>query len=332
MGIELSHCLSSEFCHRYNQKIFERRISGFPKIGHYNTWLVDLVQNLVAFNHSVRFCPNWTNASEVESTPEAHGVVPLHSKELGDAINRRAEWVAAEEGRRNVKKNDRFENKFSRDQKFLSERTGLRKTEEENKLFNHIMRERSGNFNDSEIALEWANHCNGITIFPKLPFYLRSHYEKWKRNVLTRKLVESSRYKNGQERIKILNTDSAGQSCAPAVEEPLTLQTNNTSERSTPAAALTQDDGALVVIAGTSISALVNSAPQKKRCNGERGRDSTPRQQRTCAICMSKLCPGITRRSLCPGFCLICRKTDCPGLQNPMFCNSHNHEYGIYHI
>ena len=105
---------------------------------------------------------------------------------------------------------------------------------------------------------------------------------------------EPSMYKDGQEHIRILNKD-LGQSCAPPavdVQLPITLQTNIH-----PAALTSQDDSVLVVITGTSILALINPAPQKK-LNGEFGRVSTPRQTWTYALCMSKLCPGITRRNL----------------------------------
>jgi hypothetical protein len=35
----LSHCLLSEFRHRYNHKMFEGELL-FLKIGHFNTWLM----------------------------------------------------------------------------------------------------------------------------------------------------------------------------------------------------------------------------------------------------------------------------------------------------
>lgn len=182
------------------------------------------------------------------------------------------------------------------------------------------MRERCGNFDDNEIALEWVNHCNGTTIFPKLPFYLPSHYEKWKKNVLTRKQVESSKFKTGQERIKKLKKDS-GENCAADVQLPLTLQTN-TSGRSDSGATSTPTENASVVIAGTSISALVNPAePLTRKRNGERGKDSKPRRKRTCALCKSSICPGRTNRNLCSAACTICKKLNCPGFQNPMLCN-----------
>ncbi len=84
--------------------MFERRFAGFPKIGHFNTWLMDLLQNLVGHNHNICYCPNWSNTSEFETTPEQHGIVPLHSKVLGDAIGRRVLRLRESEERRRVPK------------------------------------------------------------------------------------------------------------------------------------------------------------------------------------------------------------------------------------
>ena len=43
-GVELSDVLLREWRHRYNHRIAERRRLGFPKIGHYDTWLIDKLQ------------------------------------------------------------------------------------------------------------------------------------------------------------------------------------------------------------------------------------------------------------------------------------------------
>jgi hypothetical protein len=67
INIRTSHCQSSEFTHRYNNiRVLQRRVAGFPKIGHDDTWLVDLLQKLVLHNHRFLFCPNWLNSSDLE--------------------------------------------------------------------------------------------------------------------------------------------------------------------------------------------------------------------------------------------------------------------------
>jgi hypothetical protein len=211
--------------------MFERRIAGFPKIGHFNTWLMDLLQNLVGHNHNICYCPNWSNTSEFETTPEQHGIVPLHSKVLGDAIGRRVLLLRASEERRRVPKKDRFESKMSKDQKFLCERTGLgmpclpftTRNQAENLLFSKIMMERSGNFDEQEMCLDWVNSCDGQDIFPKLPYYMRSHYKSWKRNQAARNQVASADFKNGAERLKKLNQDSAKALARPEVQAPMRM-------------------------------------------------------------------------------------------------------------
>ena len=57
-GVEMSDCLLSERRHRHNHRASERRRSGFPKIGHYDTWLIDQLQILVLKNHGHVLYPN----------------------------------------------------------------------------------------------------------------------------------------------------------------------------------------------------------------------------------------------------------------------------------
>ena len=86
VGIELSDCLLREWRHRFNQGVSERRRLGFPKLGHYDTWLVDALQILVEQNHGKLLYPEWCNASDYVATAESFGAVPLHSADLGRAI------------------------------------------------------------------------------------------------------------------------------------------------------------------------------------------------------------------------------------------------------
>ena len=49
----MADMLIAEFRHRYNHRASERRRLGFPRLGHYDTWLVDSIQLLVERNHGV---------------------------------------------------------------------------------------------------------------------------------------------------------------------------------------------------------------------------------------------------------------------------------------
>jgi hypothetical protein len=108
--------------------------------------------------------------SQFETTPEKHGAVPLHSEGLGNAINCRAELLQNTEDSKLVPKKDGFGAKMMGDQqKFLWEGSGLgmpclpftKRVQAENMLFNRLMIERSGHFNEQEICLKWVNHCDG---------------------------------------------------------------------------------------------------------------------------------------------------------------------------
>jgi hypothetical protein len=77
--------------------------------------------------------------------------------------------------------------KLTADQKFLCKRTGLDlpflpvDTTEEIRLFNKLALEHfetNGNkktFNYESMAIAWCEHVDGLTVFPKLPVYLRNY-------------------------------------------------------------------------------------------------------------------------------------------------------------
>ena len=67
-GVQMSDVLMAEWRHRYNQHVSERRRLGFPRIGHYDTWLIDYLQIIVERNHGVLLYPDWSNASDYETT------------------------------------------------------------------------------------------------------------------------------------------------------------------------------------------------------------------------------------------------------------------------
>ena len=95
VGVEMSDCLLREWRHRYNQRQSERRRLGFPKLGHYDTWLVDALQLLVEANHGKLLYPEWSNASDYVETAESFDTVALHSTELGAAVAAiKVDWKA----------------------------------------------------------------------------------------------------------------------------------------------------------------------------------------------------------------------------------------------
>ena len=86
-GVEMSDCLLSERRHRHKQRCAEQRRFGYPKLGHYDTWLIDQLQILVLRNHGRVLYPNWSNASEYKETSESFDTVAIHNSELHNALN-----------------------------------------------------------------------------------------------------------------------------------------------------------------------------------------------------------------------------------------------------
>ena len=189
-GVELSDQLLREWRHRYNHRIAERRRLGFPKVGHYDTWLIDEYQLLVERNHGVDLFPGWSNTTDYAPTPETFGTVPLHSSDLGEAmadmpIN--AEAVA----------------KLSSDRRYLCEAMGTPLPllpihgKSENSLFTRLALEqlsgkRNATIDFDALAIEWCRYVDGVNIFPKLPVYLRQHHAAWERNQRIKDAVQKA--------------------------------------------------------------------------------------------------------------------------------------------
>ena len=184
-GVQMSDALLSQRRHRYNHKINERKRLGFPKFGHYDTWLVDAIQLLVEKNHQVLLYTEWSNASDYKDTPESFGTVALHSKELHEAV----------EG---IKLSDQVVGNLSGEMKYLAQATGVKVPflplhgSAEAKLFTRLVLEMP-RFDEFTMSLHWCQHVDGTFVFPKLPVYLRLYYERWERNQRVQDAVRNSK-------------------------------------------------------------------------------------------------------------------------------------------
>lgn len=180
-GGRMGSCLLGEFRHRYTQGMSERRRPGFPNIGHYDTWKVDLLQRLVLRNHGKILYPGWVNTSDFLPTPEKFGTVALQSQELTDALN-------AIELAGNFKLSPELEH--------LSKTSGTKLPflpvhwPEEKKLFFRLALQQSGNFDADEMAVMWVKYVDGIKIFPKTPAQLRVHRKRFETNRRIRDAVK----------------------------------------------------------------------------------------------------------------------------------------------
>ena len=183
-GVKMSDFLMAEWRHRYNQHVSERRRLGFPRIGHYDTWLIDYLQLIVERNHGVLLYPDWSNASDYETTREHFRTVAIHSQELADAIN-------------NIELDQEISKyRLTSDHQYLCKTMYTKLPllpvvgKEEHQLFEKlVLTAPQGPLNFEQMAIEWFKKVDAINIFPKLPVYLRTHYSKWQQNQRVRDAV-----------------------------------------------------------------------------------------------------------------------------------------------
>ena len=151
-GVEMPDVLLAEFRHRYNHRVSERRRTGFPKLGHYDTWLIDSLQLIVERNHGVQLFEGWSNTSDFVDTPERCGTVCLHSPELGAAIEAIELELDA----------DSKPPKLTADQKYICEAMGTKLPllpvhgEAECRLFSQLIGEvLAGEPDFDQMAISW---------------------------------------------------------------------------------------------------------------------------------------------------------------------------------
>ena len=150
-----------------------------------------------------------TSASSwLTSTPESFGSVPLCSDELKAAIN------AIELSPMP---------KLTNDMDYLRRATGTKLPplpvhgKDEFQLFPQlVLAQQASPPHFEQVALDWVEHVNGVTTFPKLPVYLRSYYTTFQRNARVRNAVQAAA--SGSEALRALNTATlvaAGVQTAP---------------------------------------------------------------------------------------------------------------------
>ena len=273
-GVEMSACLLSERHHRHNHKCSELRRFGFPKIGHYDTWLVDQLQHLVMQNRDTRLFPNWSNVSEFWSTDESFDNIALHSQELHKTL--------LEQWEKNV---DKSKVKLTSDQMYLCKAMEINlpflpfATEEERKQFAKCVLDPGFPKKEEDAAIEWCKYVDGVTIFPKLPVHMRN-YQEFERNERVRQSVENAR--DGNEKLLELNA---------ALTSP--PSGNMAREIPCPQAMFDPQPQAMrispyVIVGGVAVGQTPTDVPRRMR--GARGPDKRKRKERECRICASNGC------------------------------------------
>jgi hypothetical protein len=242
-------------------------------------------------NHGRLLYPYWVNASDFRDTPESFNTVALHSSDLDDALKA-------------IRVDEEIRRKFSPDLKHLCVSMGIPVPflpchgMEEAKLFSKLMLTLPGGFDAEKMAIEWCKYVDGVTIFPKLPVYLRSYREAWERNRRVRDAV-----KNMTSRIEML--EEINKKEAPAVDEVVRNPTlPPILVRPTLLALRPAHTGQLFVGKNTYIGVTIEE--QSGRKTGKRNRATTiirggdigPRKRRQCQRCREH---GGTKEILCKG-------------------------------
>ena len=163
-GLEMSEALLSERRHRHNISAAESRRVDYPKLGHVDTWLVDLHQRLVYENHGVILYPNWSSATDFVDTAETFGTVRIHSSALNDAMN----LISVEPCRCRYPHKCKCPCKLTSDQQFMCRKMKTKlpflpvNGPSECKLFATLMLNTGSTKIDfEEMAIAWCAHVDG---------------------------------------------------------------------------------------------------------------------------------------------------------------------------
>jgi hypothetical protein len=276
----MTDSLLREWRHRYNQGVSERRRLGFPKLGHYDSWNIDSLQLLVEANHhGMLLHPDWSNASDFQKTRERFGTVALHSAELGASIE--------------AIKLNMTEIKLTSDQKYLCSAMGTQLPilpvhgPAEIQTFTDLVADLPSPLDYEKMALAWCGKVDGVSIFPKLPVYLRVYHSKWLRNLRIRDTLARAHVPLDQLRLALAphtkataspQTATAGSASPPQitdVTQPVRARLPHVLPqpvvRAVAVAALV--DGALQVVGGVQIgpSPVEEGEPVAKRKRGKDG-------------------------------------------------------------
>lgn len=286
----MSDALLRDFRHRYNQRVSERRRMGFPRLGHFSSWLTETLQCLVERNHNVLLYPAWSNSSEYGPTDETIGTAPLQSRELTAAVNA-IELLQ--------------EPKLTLDQQYLADCMGVQLPflpvdgPEETRLFTKLVLEQRNETPDfAAMALEWCQHVDGHSVYPKLPVYLRLHHSNWQVNSRVREAVTGAAA--GHAALARLNTATAP--AEPSGAGP--VQAAPQQHPPMPAAPATAAYTSTAVAGGIVVGGVVPDTPDPPPRNhpppqqapGMGGGAGAPRKrkQRSCRRCNTNKCEKCT--------------------------------------
>ena len=242
-GIEIGDALLAERRHRHNIDVARRNYVDYPDVGHYDTWVVDCLQELLEYNTGKVLYHGWQSVCDFEDTDESFVLTPLHSADLQEALEVRV----AE-----LQKNPYFKLRFSSDVEFLSRAWGVPipflpvTGNEEYKLFSKLMLQKMKKFDAEQMAMLWIEYVDGKSIMPKLPVQLKTYHRDWERN----RRIQAQQERAAPD-MRLLDTfmkqvsspprtaeKLVNQSSQPAATLPPTMNQLPTDQSSQPAATL----------------------------------------------------------------------------------------------
>ena len=147
-------------------------------------------------NHAVTLYPHWSNASDYKDTEESVYTVALHSADLHQALKNQCACI------------NWHKVNLTREQEAICRAQGVKlpmlpfTSREETKLFTKYYSVISKE-TESDLAIWWCNHVNGVNIFPKLPVHFRMHLKQWLKNKRVENNIKAA--KPGEEKIKEIN-------------------------------------------------------------------------------------------------------------------------------
>lgn len=271
VGIEMSDCLLAERRHRHNHRCSELRRLGFHRIGHFNTWIIDQLQNLVRENHDIQLYPYWTNASDYKPTNETFDTIALHHKTLHQKLAERCMELG--------------EKTLTREQRYMCNAMGTPLpilpfvTKEESLAYAQYVLELNGPINYNQAAVDWLKYVDGVNIMPKLPSHMRTHDEAWSRNRRVKDCVRNAR--GGKEKLDELNAI-----ISPQFEGAAPLREAELPQAMPQPKVQALDNVPYQLVGGV----LIGNDPvptKRKRLN-------------RCRVCEVLGCAGATNRSYCP--------------------------------
>ena len=291
-GVRMSVYMLAEFRLRYNHSAAIISRQGYPKIGHYDLWYLDLLKRLVYSNHGINYLPGWISSSDLHPTNENFSLVSLQDKSLTDLVKAATDSLRAPFS-------------LSKDNQFLAKESGVpipflpfRKLDDEaeDKLFANLLL-ANPNINDRELAKKWCSKIDGISVFPKLAVHMKIKRESFTRNLRIKDSVKRIRECQMDlvelRKSTALISDRMDIELVPKKPYDLNKQLEIVSIPNQP-------DPALAIVGSVRLD--TKETPQLTTMSVKRGQDKRPRKPRTCSICKSSSCPGSGKKSLCTAY------------------------------